>query len=152
MARLPLGEIFVRLSKMTKNAEKVEWLRKQASPSLFYILKLAFSEVEWNIPSDAPPFKQWTGKPGAEPGTLMLELRRMYIFLAGGADTLPRYRREMKFQSILEALNGDEVAVLISTKDKRLDKQFNFTRKVVEEAFPGLLEEPVNIHFGKSRR
>src|SRR4051812_36268908 len=114
MARKLLSEIFEHNKKLKTNAEKTEWFRANASKPLFYLLWLAFSDkVEWLLPDGAPPFTAWEddrpggkhpNRPGSEPSDLLRELRRMYLFLKGTGDHMPRIRREKLFQEVLEGI------------------------------------------------
>jgi len=144
-----LGDVFDRVKAATKKEEKIAVLHKNVSPALFYILQLAFGKTVWLLPEDAPPFKPWGGRTGTSPNELMRELRRLYLFLEGGNNNVTQLRREKMFQNLLEGLDRNEVELVIAVKDKRLDKVYKCTRKLVEEAFPGLLDSPFSIHFKK---
>lgn len=147
--RLPLGDVFDKVRNAQKKEEKIEVLRRNASPALWYVLQLAFGKTVWMLPGDAPPYKPWRGAIGSSPNELSRELRRLYLFLEGGNNNLTRLRREKMFQNLLEGLDTNEVELLLSVKDKRLDKVYKCTRKLVEEVFPGLLDAPFSIHFKK---
>ena len=150
--RKTLGEVFAELPKKVKNADKIEWLRQHHSPAMFYLLTLAFRDdvPKFLLPEGAPPFKPWKGRKYSEPSELQNELKRLYIYLEGQEPGLRQWKRELFFQRILEAISAEDVALLVAVKDKRLDKDFRCPRKVVEEAFPGLLTHPYfNPRFTK---
>jgi len=146
--RKTLGEIFEAHRKLIKNVDKVEHLRKHACPALFYFLQLAFNEqVEWVLPEGAPPFKQDKNPFGRTGSHLGRELRFVYLFLKGGNDGLRQTPREVRFRNMLELLHEVEVELLLSVKDKTFDKKFRCQKKIVEEAFPGLLEQPFSLRY-----
>lgn len=141
-----LGEILTHQKKLIKTADKVAWLREHYSTGLGYLLKLAHSEVEWDLPPGAPPFKQDSGPIGLTPSHLMRELRVLYVFVKGGSPVAAR-RREHLFQQLLERLHSDEVAIVLALKDGKFASTYRCTKAVVDEAFPGLLEQPFNLRY-----
>lgn len=52
---------------------------------------------------------------------------------------MPKYRLEMQFVQLLESLHPDEADVLLSVKDKTLQKKYPVTKDIVKKAFPDLL-------------
>lgn len=147
MARRMLGEIFEEIQKKVKHVDKIAVLQKYADSAVGYVLKLAYSDVAWELPDDAPPYKQWKGRPGSSPSDLMRELRRLYIFIKGQEPGLTKFKRERLFQQVLEGLEKAEAELLIAIKDKRFEKTYRLPRKVVEDAFPGLFDQPFNPRF-----
>jgi Family of unknown function (DUF6433) len=143
-----LGEVFVAGRKLTKADERVQHFRKHLSPALAWTLQLAFNDqVKWLLPEGTPPYKPEVAGPGLTESHLMRELRRLYIFLEGGEPGLTQLRRELIFRDMLQILDANETELLISIKDKTFSKQFKCTKAFVEKTFPGLLQQPFNIHF-----
>lgn len=143
-----IGETFDHLKTLTKTADKVALLQANASPALFFLLKLAFHpDVKWTVPEGAPPYRADIGAMGLNPSTLLKELRTLYLYLQGGNDTLPQLRRERLFAQLLERLHKSEAELILAIKDKTFSKMYKCTKVVVETAFPGLLETPLTIHF-----
>lgn len=150
MARRTLGEMFTELPKRVKHADKVSLLREHAEKPLFYLLSLAFrDDVKFQLPEGAPPFKPFTGRRGAAPSDLLRELRHMYMFIENGEPGLRQMKREMAFARMLSEVDAVDAAVVIAIKDKTFDKVYRCPRKVVEEAFPGLLTHPFDVHYVK---
>jgi hypothetical protein len=141
-----LGEILTHQKTLTKAADKVAWLQGHYSTGLGYLLKLAHSDVEWEMPPGAPPFKQDVGPIGLTPSHLLRELRILYLFIKGGSPVLPR-RREQLFQQLLERLHVDEVAIVLALKDGKFPSTYRCTKAVVNEAFPGLLEQSFDLRY-----
>ena len=143
-----LGEVFDLVAKKIKHEDKIKVLREHASQPLFYLLRLAYNEISWAIPEGAPPYKEFKGRKGASASDLMNECKRLYVFLAGLEPNMKPLRREKLFQDVLESLESGEVEVLLAIKDRTLEKQYKLPRKVVEAAFPGLLNPPFDLKFG----
>ena len=76
----------------------------------------------------------------------MRELRVLYVFVKGGSPVAAR-RREHLFQQLLERLHSDEVAIVLALKDGKFASTYRCTKAVVDEAFPGLLEQPFNLRY-----
>ena len=141
-----LGEILTHQKTLTKAADKVAWLQGHYSTGLTYLLALAHSGVEWDLPPGVPPFKQDLGPIGLTPSHLMRELRVLYLFVKGGSPVLP-HRREQLFQQLLERLHSGEVAIVIALKDGKFPSTYRCTKAVVNEAFPGLLDQPFDLRY-----
>ena len=143
-----LGEILTHQKTLTKTTDKVAWLQKHHSAGLTYLLALAHAEVEWDLPPGAPPFKQDVGPIGLTPSHLMRELRILYLFLKGGSP-VKSYRREQLFQQLLERLHSDEVAIVMALKEGKFPSTYRCTKAVVNGAFPGLLDQPIDLRYIK---
>ena len=143
-----LGEILTHQKTLTKDADKVSWLQGHYSTVLTYLLALAHSGVEWDLPPGVPPFKQDLGPIGLTPSHLMRELRVLYLFVKGGSPVLP-HRREQLFLQLLERLHSGEVAIVIALKDGKFPSTYRCTKAVVNEAFPGLLDQPFDLRYFK---
>lgn len=147
--RLTLGEVFDK-NRTLKPAERVAWLQKNATAGLLYFLKLALTpDVTWLVSEGTPEYRKIKGKdrPGAQSSDLFRELRRMYVFLKGGGDALTQEKRNKLFASVLEGIDEHEVALLVAVKDRKFEKQYACTKKLVEETFPGLLAVPFSVKF-----
>lgn len=149
--RPTLGEVFAELPKKIKHADKVAYLRQHAGKPLFYVLSLAYRDdaPKWLLPEGAPPFKPHKGRKYSEPSELSNELKRLYLYFEGVPEAagLRQWKREALFQRILESIPAEDVTLLVAIKDKRVDKEFRTPKKVVEEAFPGLLTHPFRAKY-----
>ena len=141
-----LGEILAHQKTLTKATDKVAWLKGHYSPGLTYLLALAHAGVEWDLPPGTPPFKQDLGPIGLTPSHLLRELRVLYLFVKGGSPVLP-HRREQLFQQLLERLHSGEVAIVMALKDGKFPSTYRCTKAVVNEAFPGLLDQPFDLRY-----
>jgi hypothetical protein len=147
MPRLTLGEVFDKNRNLKTNEEKTAWLRKNAGPGVYYILKLVFNKPKWLLPEGAPPYKQDPGSTGLTPSHLMRELKIVYIFLEGGNPRLTQLRREQLFQQVLERLDKTENELILAIKEGTFPMRFKISKKLVEDTFPGLLETPMSVKF-----
>lgn len=148
MKKRTFGEIFEYMPALTKTADKAQWLRLHDSIPLRYFLGLALADTKWLLPEGAPPFKPDGAPLGYSPSHLNREMRAMYLFLeGGGAENLDAFRREKRFQQILESLHSSEVDLLLAVKDKKFASKYKCTKAVVESAFPGLLGNPFPIRL-----
>lgn len=149
----PLADVFNKQKKLIKIDDKVENLKVNATPGLYYMLHLAHKpEVKWLLPEGLPPFKRDAGADigaGLTPSNLYRELRTFYLFLEGGHDTLQPVRRELLFAQLLERLHGDEILIVEALKDGTFKDKYRCPKKVVDLAFPGLLDQPFFPKFLK---
>tara|TARA_R110000868_G_scaffold79604_22_gene226451 strand:+ start:2330 stop:2779 length:450 start_codon:yes stop_codon:yes gene_type:complete len=142
-----LGEIFEHQQKLIKNTAKIEWLRSQDGMGLRWFVKLAHTDIKWGLPEGHPPFKQDKGPVGLSPSNLLRELRIFYLFFDVPENTTPQLRREQLFQQLLERLDASETELLLALKDGTFATQYRCPKKVVEEAFPGIFDAPLQLHF-----
>jgi hypothetical protein len=147
-SRRALGEVFDTVAKKIKHDDKIKVLQEAASAPLFYLLRLAYNEVPWQLPPGAPPYKPFEGRSGASGTDLMNTVKRLYMFFKGIEPNMKQLRREKLFQDVLESLDQNEALVLLAIKDRTLEKQYRLPRKVVEAAFPKLLDPPFPLKFG----
>ncbi len=139
--RYSLSEIIEMASAEPTHRARVECLKKHDHTAVRTIFQLAYSPgIEWNFD------KGW--KPDYTPsididieGSLYQALRHVDKFLVGGRypDMDPE-RRKILFIQLLEAVTPGDAKLLIALKDKKIAWP-NLGRKVVREAFPGLLPE-----------
>ena len=136
--KLGLAEILKKASEFDKKQEKIDWLNKWDSVALRTVLKLAYDpRIKFLLPEGKPPFKS-NELPDLQ-SVLYSELRKMYLFLDGGHQTLNQTRREYLFIQLLENLDKEDAELIATIKDKKLPYK-GITKKLVEEMYPGLLE------------
>lgn len=137
--KLGLAEILKKASEFDKKQEKIDWLNKWDSVALRTVLKLAYDpRIKFLLPEGKPPFKI-NDLPDLQ-SVLYNELRKMYLFLDGGHPTLNQTRREYLFIQLLENLDKEDAELIATIKDKKLPYK-GITKKLVEEMYPGLLED-----------
>lgn len=137
--RLGIAEILIKASKLTKNQEKIDFLRQHYSAPLGTVIKYALDpNIEFDLPEGAPPYKK-NDLTGQET-RLYSEVRKLYLFLKGCPKNLNKIKREALFIEMLENVDPNDAELLIAMKDKKLPYK-GFTPKFIKEALPGLLEE-----------
>lgn len=137
--RLGIFEVLKKTSELPTVAERVAFLRSQQNGALLTVLKYGLDpNVEWDLPDTDPPYK-----PNIYPAQehmLMSEARRLYLFIKGGNPNLKQTRREALYIELLEAIHPEDAILLNHVKNKKFPYK-NITAKLVNEAFPGLLED-----------
>lgn len=132
-------EVLSEVASKKKKEEKLQVLRKNASWALKDIIRGSMdSKVSWNLPEGAPPFK--TSDEHNHPTDLHREYKQFAWFVKGGkGDKLPAMKRERIFIGLLEGVHPKDAQLIIGMINKKAPK--GVTRKLVEEAFPGLLKD-----------
>lgn len=72
------------------------------------------------------------------PGALLHEAKRLYLFVEGNAKGISDDKLKRIFEQILSTLIPDDAEFLISVMRKKLPYK-NIDKKVVNRAFPGLI-------------
>ena len=142
MAKKLISEVLTEASKLTKKADKVEHLRKNKTPALLDILRIAFDDdVVTVLPTGAPTYQQDDAPIGHEYLSLHRGHRRFKYFFKGPvANGTPALRREGMFLTLLESLNKEEAELVIAAKDKSL-KYKGITKKLIQDTFPNLIKK-----------
>ena len=135
-----IDDILNKVVVAKTKAEKLDVLREHNTLALRNILKGAFDDsIQFLLPEGSPSFKQ--ADQNRPPSSLRKQSPRFRYFVKGGpGERLPRLKIEGMFVKLLEAISPSEAKVVILMKDKVLDTEFKgLTKKLVEEAFPGLI-------------
>ena len=129
-----ISEILKEVSEAKQKDEKIYLLRKHDCPALREVVRYAIGEPEFYT-NTLPQYKVDPAPHGLSFSTLFSEYKRLYIFLKGTKCTEKR-KNELLAQ-MLESIHTSEADLLA----KIITKQYkpNLNKKVVNEAFPGLL-------------
>lgn len=139
--RLGIAEILEQVSKKETKEEKIELLRKHDTVPMRTILKSALDpSIKWNLPKGDPPYKPCPYLD--QENMLYSETRRLYLFWEGGNPNLKTVKREALFIAMLESLAPADAKLICAAKDKKLPYK-GLTVKLINEAFPGLINEQV---------
>lgn len=132
-----LSKILEDCSKFSSKKDKVQFLKSHhPNNALKIMLGYCFDpNVQFVLPEGSPPFKEEKYPP--DNGGLYDHIRKMYLFVKGGNDSLHQARRERLFLDILEVIDPKEAELLISIKDKKLPYK-GITKNIVKSAFPEL--------------
>ena len=122
---------------------KAEYLRAEETVPLKDILRYLFdTTLEFVFPKEDPPYEESTEN-NIE-NVLAANMRKLNVFIPnGGYDQVAMSRRELIFVQMLTQVHPDDAKLLLACNKKKSPFK-GLTRKVVNEAFPGLLldEQP----------
>lgn len=131
-----VSEILNKVSKLKKEQEKIDELRRNQCPALLTVLQGAFDDrIKWQLPEGVPPYR-----PNPAPEThnvLHSEIRKMYLFVEGGNPNLKQVRREALFIEMLESVHHEDAKIILAIKEKKTPAK-GLTKDIVNKAFPGL--------------
>lgn len=133
---LLVSEVLKNVSNAKTSKEKIEILRQNDGPALKEILKIAYTpNVKFfvdkcvNYVDDGAPI-------GHSFSSLFQEYKRLYIFLES-TNVKPERKKEILIQ-ILESIHSSEAKLLVDIIEKNMSK-YNLNKKLINEAFPGLI-------------
>lgn len=132
-------EAIEEVQKAKTKADKVDKLKKNDSWALKDILRGTYdSTVKWLLPPGEPPYTPNDGHNA--PSNLLKRNKEFAYFAKGGpGGKLPAYKREKIFIGLIESIDPKDARLVISMINK--EKLKGITRPVIEEAFPGLLQD-----------
>ena len=134
---LTFHEILLKVNNAKYKPKKLKVLQHYNTAELRMVLKAAFDpNIEWQLPDGEPPYKKNDAPEGTEHTYLKREARRLYHFIKGGNPNLSQNKRETMFVQMLEGLSTVEAELLVSAKDKALNKKYKgLTANLIKEAF-----------------
>lgn len=137
---LNVHEVIDQVRKARTKDKKVALLKKHETWALKDILRGTFdSTVEWNLPGGEPPFTP--NDSHSAPTNLLKEHKKFVYFVKGlrESNRLTPVKRESIFIGLIEGIDPEDAKLVINMINK--DKPNGITRPVIEEAFPGLLQD-----------
>lgn len=138
--KVTTAEVFELVRKAKTKKQRIDILKQHDSLAVKSILRLQFDErFRFALPEGIPPeFKNDTPT-GFGKINLLNSVRKLHLFIKKPYDDMKNWRREALFLEFISALDKDEAQLLIDVKDKNLGR--GITRKIVDEAFPGLIPD-----------
>lgn len=133
-----IHEIIDLVSKAKTKEDKISLLKQNETQALKDVLVGTYhSKVEWNLPPGRPPFE--AAEERSVPSNLLKQTSKFNDLVKGGpGDSLPAFKRERIFIRLIEQIHPDDAELLLKmVAKKQLAK--GLTKKLVEEAFPGLV-------------
>lgn len=136
-----VDDILKRVAEAKTRKEKIEVLHTYNHRGLRDVLKGAFDDtVEFNLPSGAPPYTP--GSDHAFGSTLLKQSKKFKYFVKTPQRPKANAKVETIFIQMLESLHPEEAQIVVWMKDKDLSGKYKgLTKKLVSEAFPGLIIE-----------
>lgn len=136
--KLSISEILSRASKISDVDQRVTWLRANDIQPLRVVLHYALDpRIKWLLPETDPPYKP--NQLVDQDLRLYTEVRRFYLFVEGGHQTLKQLKRETLFIEMLESLHPEDAKLILAAKNKKVPYE-GITAEVVNAAFPGLIQ------------
>jgi len=146
MAKPLISEVLQGLTEV-KGKElhkaRVAYLQKNNSVPLRDVLRINFDEAVVSLlPKGIPPYRKDPAPAGMEYISLHKGFRKFKYFFKGAYNGMNQGKRENMFISLLESLHSNEAEMLCLAKDGNLyDAYKGLTLKVVQDAFPGLIQK-----------
>lgn len=132
-----ISEILTKVNNAKDKTKKIAVLREHNTPALRMILKGAFDpNIKWQLPTGTPPYIANEAPLGTEHTMLNIESKKLWHFVEGADAGTTKTQKETMFIQVLEGLHKSDAEVLLSMKDKKLNKKYKgLTESVVKEAF-----------------
>lgn len=126
------------LEEINEDPKLIDQYKNNAA--LKVVFEYAFiPEKKFLLPDGVPPYKEDSAPFAMSPTSLLMELRRLYVFLRNDLKPL---KREQLFINLLESLHPSEAKIVIALKDQNLPKLYKkITHKLVSDA--GFVPAPV---------
>jgi len=137
---LLVHEVIDQVRKARTKEKKIALLKKHESWALKDILRGTFdSSIEWNLPGGEPPYTPTEAH--SAPTNLLKEHKQFVYFVKGlrESNRLTPVKRESIFIGLIEGIDPEDAKLVINMINK--EKPNGITRPVIEEAFPGLLQD-----------
>ena len=134
-----LSEILKLVDEAPNKQGKINVLREYDCAPLRTILVSCYSpHVKWLLPEGEPAYKP-SDLTDIET-RLYQESKHLYLFVEGGNPNITAHKRQTIFVQMLETITPDDAKLLIGCKDRKLPYK-TITKKLVEEAFPGIIPD-----------
>ena len=137
--RLNVYEVIEKTVKASSRSEKIDILRKHETWALKDVLRATYDDsIEWLLPEGKPPYE---AAPEENPPSNLLKQHKQFQYFVNTpkARGMLKLKRETLFVRFLEAIHPKDAELMIlSINKKQLGK--GITKKLVEEAFPGLIK------------
>lgn len=142
MKKRSIYEVLESVAQHKKNEDKVQALREHGSAAIQQLLKYTFDpSIKFLLPKGDAPFKPCPFPD--QHSRLYTEVRRLYLFVDGGHTGLSTLKRESLFIQLLESIDPNDAKLVCCVKDKKLPFK-GITAKIVNEAFPNLIQSTTN--------
>lgn len=131
-------EVIEAAEKASKREEKIRALKQNESWALKDVLRATYDDsIQFLLPPGEPPYT--ANEEGSIPSTLLKQNVQFKFFIKGGpGEKMLPVKRERIFINVLEAIHPEDAKLLIKMINKKsLGK--GITKKLVQEAFPGLI-------------
>ncbi len=138
--RVNLHEILEKVGAAKDTSAKRDVLKHYDTKTLRYFLKGSFDDtIEWMLPKGTPPFKENKYRDAEHVRTHVVP--RFKYFVKGGPP-VKEAKRELMWIRMLESITWEDAYLLCDMKNGDLAGKYKgFTKKLVMDAFPGLIKK-----------
>jgi hypothetical protein len=134
-----VSEIIQRVSNAKTRDEKIAILRHYDTPALRAILIWNFDDsVQSDLPEGEVPYAPNDAPIGTEHSRIEHEWQKFNHFVKG-VSNVTKFKKEMMFVQLLEALHASDAELICLMKDKQIHKRYKITKVVVQDAFPEIV-------------
>lgn len=137
VSKMTLPEILNHLGELT-NEDRPVAIKAISNfrPDLKTVFQLVHDKnIEFDLPSGAPPYKPLDMPKNWGYNRLPKELRKFNYFIKSVTPNLNRVKREKIFIELLESVSAEEAKLIIMIKDRKLEYK-GLTKRYVKKAFP----------------
>ena len=133
-------EIFNDFSKLTKKADKVEFLKVEGerTPAFKDVIRGIFDErLKFVLPEGKPPYSP--NRPESTPSSLRRLHRQFGDYVEGARNqSQPKFKIERSFIQLLESVHAEDALIVVDMINKKSPVK-SLTKKLVQEASPSML-------------
>lgn len=137
--KLNVYEVIDKAAAASSRADKIKILQQNDSWALKDVLRATYDEsIEWLLPGGKPPYEP---APEESPPTNLLKQHKQFEYFVNTprARSILKLKRETMFVNFLESIHPKDAELMLLVINKQqLGK--GITKKIVEEAFPGLIK------------
>lgn len=131
-------EILQEIAKSKKKADKIALLKDNDQWPLRDIIRGSMdATVKWSLPDGEPPYTP--AEPHNHPTDLKRQNTKFAFWIEGAYPDTPKFKKERIYLEMLEGIHPEDAKLVISMINKTTPK--GLTRAVVNEAYPGLLQD-----------
>ena len=139
-----VAEILQECAEITGNGsreKKIEFLHKNSHAAIKAVLGFCYDpKIKWLLPEGDPPYTP-AGEEEDIHSTLYNDFRKLHIFVESVEyHNLAATKRESLFIDFLQSLHPSDAKLVLSIKERKLPWK-GITKKLVQEAFPGISKE-----------
>lgn len=134
-------EILEKAAMAKTRADKIAVLQQHKECwALKDILRGSFDDsLDFNLPKGSVPYEPAPEE--SHPANLLNQNKKFRFFLKGGqGDSMPKVKREKIFLDMVETIHPKDAELVCAMINKKL-KVKGITKKLVQEAYPGLIKK-----------
>jgi hypothetical protein len=131
------------IEKAKTEEEKIAAMKQYGSfPPLNFLLSMCYNDkVQFELPAGMPPYQRDEATHFDLFSPLASQIRRMQLCLKSNGNT-PRFKKEIIFIQLLEAINPKEADIIVACKDRALTELYpSITKELVAKVFPAYVSK-----------